>query len=158
MTLNIQNLRELKSLRLSNKIKNLKLFFQNPNSYGIIISCANLHPNARIETHQEFLMQNLKITKISNKLIKIIFKLKTKENIQHLLNGPTYLIENVSNSKDLITKNNLKTILEYKTFSFKFLYVNQQIYRSEEVFSILEQLSAPKLNTTTLKPKQTLLF
>ena len=103
-------------------------------------------------------MQNLKITKISNKLIKIIFKLKTKENIQHLLNGPTYLIENVSNSKDLITKNNLKTILEYKTFSFKFLYVNQQIYRSEEVFSILEQLSAPKLNTTTLKPKQTLLF
>jgi len=158
MNFKINNTRELKSLHLLHKIKTLKNFFENLNSFGIFITAANLHPIARIETHEKFLSQNLKITKISHKLIKIIFKNQNTEILQHLLSGPIYLIENKNNN--LILKDKLSSIFTQKNFILRFIYLNQQLYRLEESVSLLQNMTGIQQNDLikTLKSKQIILF
>ena len=157
MNFKINNTRELKSLHLLNKIKKLKLFLKESKSCGIFITSAHLHPIERIETHSKFLVHNLKITKISHKLIKILFKDTTQESWKNLLSGPIYLIED--NLNNLLTKENLNTILSYKKFTFRFLYLNQHMYRSDEVFKTLETIVTPiPLTKIFTQPKNILLF
>ena len=93
MNIQINNTRELKSLYLLKNIRKLELFFKNPISCGVFVTCATLQPNLRIDTNEKFLTNNLKINKVSNKLIKIIFQDFSKEIVKNLLSGPIYLIE-----------------------------------------------------------------
>jgi len=160
MNLKINNTRELKSLLLSNKIKTLKTFLEDSNRCGIFITCATLHPIERIKTHQQFLMNDLKITRISHKLIKIIFKFNAKETFKNLLSGPVYLIQDSSNSKSILTKNKLNSILSYKPFTLRFLYINQQLYRNEEIFPLLEHITTSAFADPliSIKSKNILLF
>jgi len=145
MNLKINNTRELKSLLLLNNIKKLRFFLDNANTCGIFITSPTLHPSARIETHEKFLVNNLKITKISHKLIKIIFKTEDKALLHNLLSGSVYLIED--NLNNLLSKDNLNLILSYKKFTMRFLYLNQHMYRSEEVLTLLQNINAPNLKS-----------
>ena len=159
MDLKINNTRELKSLHLINKIKKLNAFLEDSTSCGIFVTTATLHPSIRIETNEQFLSHNLKITKVSHKLIKSIFKYKSKKTFKNLLSGPVYLIEDTLNN--LLLKDKLNTILSYKNFTFRFLYLNQQLYRSEEVFNLLQTIALPLTHiesTTSVKTKQVILF
>ena len=157
MNIQINNTRELKSLYLLKNIRKLELFFKNPISCGVFVTCATLQPNLRIDTNEKFLTNNLKINKVSNKLIKIIFQDFSKEIVKNLLSGPIYLIEDDLN--DLLSHNKLNTILQYKNFTFRFFYINQQLYRSEEIFPLLEAKNLSLKDTIfTLKNKKILLF
>jgi hypothetical protein len=159
MNFKINNTRELKSLHLINKIKKLNSFLEDSKKCGIFVTTATLHPNVRIDINEQFLSNNLKITKISHKLIKILFKYKSKETFKNLLSGPVYLIEDTLNN--LISKDNLNRIFSYKNFTFRFLYLNQQLYRSEEVFILLQNIALPSKrieSTSSVKTKQVILF
>jgi hypothetical protein len=118
--------RELKSLKLFNKTQKLKLLFQEHNNCSIIVSCAGLHSNERIQIHEQFLENNLKISKISNKLVRILFKTKQLDFMNNLLRGSIFLIEERVKSTNpqtnsLLTQNKLNIILNYKALKFRFL-------------------------------------
>jgi hypothetical protein len=119
------NTRELKSFKLINKIKKLDSFLSKKKQCGIIISCSGIHSQERILIHEQFLAQKLTITKISNKLIRILCKNRSNVSLlsfDNLLRGSIFLIE--SNSEDieaLLTTSKINTILNHKPFIFRFL-------------------------------------
>lgn len=125
MTSPYSDIRELKSFRLLNKVKKLNLFFTLKNTSGLIVSCAGLHPKQRIETYEQFIAQNLKITKISNKLILMLCR-KNNINIdllQNLLQGSLFLIQDNTIENTLtLTKTKLDVILNYTRFKVRFLF------------------------------------
>ena len=157
MKVKINNIKELKSLQLYSKIKKFNSFLNDKNTCGIFITSAELHPKIRIEAAEQFLNNNLKVTKISARLIKILLKFNNQDTLENLLTGPVYLIEA---KQDLLIKNNLDLILSFKKFKFRFLYYKQQIYRSEEVLTLIQNLNKNIYNNSliTLKLNKILLF
>jgi hypothetical protein len=103
-------------------------------------------------------MNGIQITKLSHKLLKTVLKDGTKKNLQELVSGPIYLLEDLNNAT--FSNENLAHILSYKKFTFRFLYVNQQLYRSGEVLNFLKDLSKVSKNSTdvSIKIKPLLLF
>lgn len=152
--------RELKSLKLYNKTQRLKVLFQDNNSCGILVSCAGLHSSERIQMHEQFLENNLKISKLSNKLIKILFKNNELDFLNNLLRGSIFLIEEkviTDNLKvnSLLTENKLNIILNYKALKFRFLVWNQELYRQEEALHLIKRIVNPTNNLIrTLKIHQ----
>jgi hypothetical protein len=120
--ISLYNTRELKSLRLFKNSKNLELLFQEKNTCGLIVSCASLHPKERIQTQENFLEKELKITKISNKLIQFLCKKDTLAPLNNLLQGALYLVQDTKkDSAFLLNNENLNNILNYKAFRLRFL-------------------------------------
>jgi hypothetical protein len=154
----IQNTRELKSLQLLNKIKKLNSFLEQSKNCGIFMTIPNMRPEERLSMNLQFLMNGIQITKLSHKLLKTVLKDGTKKNLQELVSGPIYLLEDLNNAT--FSNENLAHILSYKKFTFRFLYVNQQLYRSGEVLNFLKDLSKVSKNSTdvSIKIKPLLLF
>ena len=119
------NTRELKSFKLVNKIKTLESFFSKKNQCGIIISCSGIHSKERILLHEALHEHQLKITKISNKLIRILCKTRSSVSlvpVDNLLRGSLFLLEsNTTEADSLLMESKIKTILNNKTFIFRFL-------------------------------------
>lgn len=154
----IQNTRELKSLQILNKIKKLNSFLDQPKSCGIFMTITNMRPEERLVMNLHFLTNGIQITKLSHKLMKIVLKDGDKKNLQELVSGPLYLVEDLNH--DFFSNENLDRILSYKNFTFRFLYVNQQLYRSSEVLKFLKDLTKISKTSTdvSLKTKPFLMF
>ena len=138
------NTRELKSLKLFNKTKKLELLFQEENTCGIIVSCAGLHSKERIQTQEQFLENKLEITKISNKLIKLLCKNENLESLNNLLKGSLFLIQNKTKNLLLLSDPTINIILNYKPFRLRFLLLNQHLYRPKEILLLQHK----KINST----------
>ena len=131
--ISLYNTRELKSLRLFKNSKNLELLFQEKNACGLIVSCASLHSKERIQTQEQFLEKNLKITKIPNKLVQFLCLKDTLAPLNNLLHGALYLIQDVKEDASFLLNNEkLNNILNYKAFKIRFLLWNQNLYRPKE--------------------------
>lgn len=139
----LYNTRELKSLRLIKNSKDLEDLFQEKNSCGLIVSCAGLHSKERIQTQDQFLEKNLKITKISNKLMRFLCANNTLNTLNNVLHGSLFLIQDVSSKSSVLNNENLNIILNYKTFKIRFLFWNQNLYRPKEFLIFKSKKTKP---------------
>lgn len=73
MALSLIDTRDLKSFRLLNKTKQLRIFFNNGENFGIFASSDALHPNERLQLNREFTKHKLEITQISKNISNLIF-------------------------------------------------------------------------------------
>ena len=122
------------------------------------MTITNMRPEERLVMNLHFLTNGIQITKLSHKLMKIVLKDGDKKNLQELVSGPLYLVEDLNH--DFFSNENLDRILSYKNFTFRFLYVNQQLYRSSEVLKFLKDLTKISKTSTdvSLKTKPFLMF
>lgn len=113
--------REIRSFRLRNRTIDLKNFFANEKGLACFMLTDVIQPKDRIALRENFSNQNLNLTFLSKKVIKLWFKDK-----EELLDLKTLLLGNVVKIEVLnpmlpLTKENLKFLLEQKDFHLQFI-------------------------------------
>lgn len=125
--------REIRSFRLRNRAIDLKTFFENEKGIAWFMLTDTIQPKDRILLRENFSKYNLNLTFLSKKVIKLWFKDKSELiGLKSLLLGNVVKIE-LKDTKNELTKENLKFLLEQKDFNLQFISWNQQLYRKDKI-------------------------
>lgn len=123
--------REIRSFRLRHRTLELKSIFEEKNSFGMFMMAEPLHPTERILNRKDFIKHNLKVTTVSKKTAKFISKDNSWKSVQNLLLGNVILIRERTNKE--LSIETLNFLLKNNKMSTRFLFWNQNIYRSKDI-------------------------
>ena len=139
LKMNIDN-REIRSFRLRSRIKDLKNFFFKENTIGVFIFSDSLTPIDRAFLREQLLLRKMYIVFYPKTLFQFLFKdLKNKE-LDYILQGDVFLIRKFDNQN--FKEVDLKFLLS--NFLIRFLYMNQSIYRSQDINNLSMLLNQKK--------------
>lgn len=146
--------REIKSFRLRYRLENLKNIINVPLKESLFVTLNNITPLA---LKKQLLNENIQLTAISQKTVKLLLNNNTNNNdaktlnkIQNSLTGNVYAIYK-NNNEHL----NYRNILIHKNLNFHFLISNNIIYRNKEQLlqePITKTMFFSYYNSEILKP------
>lgn len=129
--------RELRSLRLRNKIFNLRNFFENENSFGLFMMNDSLQPNTWILKREEYAKHNLKIETISKKVANYLTNETSWEKVKFLLKGNVVLITPKNPNSLTLNPQQIKFLISQEKYFLRFIYWKHSFYRFQELEKIL---------------------
>ena len=129
--------RELRSLRLRNKVLNLRNFFESEKSFGLFMMNDSLQPNSWISKREEYSKNNLKIETLPKKVVTYLTNDSNWEKVKFLLKGNVVLIRPKDAKISTLTPQQIKFLISEEKYFLRFTYWNQSFYRFNDLEKIL---------------------